>query len=74
MAHVEIAGFPRGWFAVAFSKDLAVGEPKKLRYFGRHLAAYRGEDGAVRVVDAFCPHMGAHLGAGGHVEIGRAHV
>ena len=35
---------------------------------GLNLVAYRAEtDGRVRVLDAFCPHMGAHLGHGGVV-------
>ena len=29
------------------------------------MVAFRGEDGRVGVLDAFCPHMGAHLGEGG---------
>jgi 3-ketosteroid 9alpha-monooxygenase subunit A len=28
---------------------------------------FRGEDGAARVLDAHCPHLGAHLGHGGKV-------
>jgi 3-ketosteroid 9alpha-monooxygenase subunit A len=52
---------------VCFSEELAVGETKPLRYFGRHLAAWRGEDGKARITDAHCPHMGAHLGVNGVV-------
>ena len=28
---------------------------------------FRGEDGGARVLDAYCPHLGAHLGVGGKV-------
>jgi len=35
---------------------------------GCELAAYRGQDGAVRIVDAYCPHLGAHLAYGGRVD------
>ena len=59
---------PDGWFAVAFSDELAAGGVKALRYFGRELAAWRGEDGTAHVFDAHCPHLGAHLGRGGRVE------
>jgi len=31
---------------------------------GKELAVYRGEDGQVVALDAYCPHMGAHLGEG----------
>lgn len=68
MAHDDVwAVFPRGWFAVGFSTEIPAGEPKALRYLGRHLVAFRGEDGAARVLDAHCPHMGAHLGVGGKI-------
>ena len=40
---------------------------KPLRYFGRDLVLYRGDSGAVHVFDAFCGHLGAHLGYGGRV-------
>ena len=40
---------------------------KSLQYFGERLVAFRGEDGAVHVLDAYCAHMGAHLAAGGRV-------
>ena len=62
-----VTGFPRGWFVVCFSSDLTVGKTRAMRYFGRDLAAWRGEDGAVRVTDAHCPHLGAHLAIGGKV-------
>jgi 3-ketosteroid 9alpha-monooxygenase subunit A len=64
----EIKGYPRGWFVVCFSDELAVGQTRAMRYFGRDLAAFRGEDGVVRVLDAHCPHLGAHLAIGGKVE------
>jgi 3-ketosteroid 9alpha-monooxygenase subunit A len=64
----ELVGFPRGWFVVAFSDEIAVGQAVKLKYFGQDLVAWRGEDGAVRVIEAWCAHMGAHLGAGGKVR------
>jgi phenylpropionate dioxygenase-like ring-hydroxylating dioxygenase large terminal subunit len=36
----------------------------KVELCGHHLAVYRGEDGRVRALDAYCPHMGTHLGIG----------
>jgi 3-ketosteroid 9alpha-monooxygenase subunit A len=59
--------YPRGWFVVAFSDDIAKGQVRSLQYFGEKLVAYRGEDGAVHVLDAYCAHMGADLGSGGRV-------
>jgi 3-ketosteroid 9alpha-monooxygenase subunit A len=68
MAHEGVSGYPKGWFAIGFSDEIPAAKAVPLRYFGRDLVAFRGEDGAVRVLDAFCPHLGAHLGHGGTVE------
>src|SRR4051794_40150381 len=63
-----IKGFPRGWFQVAWSAEVAAGEVHRMHYFGRELVAYRGETADLHVMDAHCPHVGAHLGFGGRVE------
>ncbi len=63
-----IPRYPTGWFQVAYADELAVGEAKPLRYFGRDLVMFRGESGTVGVLDAHCPHLGAHLGHGGKVK------
>lgn len=55
---------PFGWFQVLYSAELAPGDAMPIHYFGRELVAFRTEDGRAKVVDAFCPHMGAHLGYG----------
>jgi nitrite reductase/ring-hydroxylating ferredoxin subunit len=59
---------PDGWYGLCLSEALPVGCVMPLRYFGRELVAFRGEDGGARVFDAHCPHLGAHLGVGGRVE------
>jgi phenylpropionate dioxygenase-like ring-hydroxylating dioxygenase large terminal subunit len=59
---------PFGWFCIGYPEEFAVGEPKALYYFGRHLVGWRDTAGEVHVHDAFCPHLGAHLGHGGTVE------
>jgi len=59
---------PVGWFAVAESPDLAVGDTTAAYYFDSHLVLWRDEAGTAHVQDAFCPHLGAHLGHGGTVE------
>ena len=60
--------FPNGWFRVCDTDQLERGEVKAVHYFGRELVLFRGEDGAARVLDAYCVHLGAHLGVGGVVE------
>ena len=61
-------GFPFGWYAIEPSGFVAAGEVKPLRYFAKDLAIWRGEDGQVRVTDAWCKHLGAHMGHGGKVH------
>jgi len=39
-----------------------------LYYFGRHLVGWRDLEGTAHVHDAFCAHLGAHLGHGGSVD------
>jgi 3-ketosteroid 9alpha-monooxygenase subunit A len=67
MARYEFNGYPTGWFVIGFSEELAVGGVKALKYFDQALVLYRGEDGVARVRDGYCPHLGAHIGAGGKV-------
>jgi nitrite reductase/ring-hydroxylating ferredoxin subunit len=59
---------PNGWFAVAWSDELAPGAVKRVFYLGRELVAFRTASGRARVFDAYCPHLGAHLGVGGRCE------
>jgi nitrite reductase/ring-hydroxylating ferredoxin subunit len=64
--HTELP-IPDGWFAVAWSKDLVRGEVRRAHYFGRELVIFRTREGRVQVLDAYCPHLGAHLAEGGRV-------
>jgi nitrite reductase/ring-hydroxylating ferredoxin subunit len=59
---------PFGWFQVGYPDDLAPGGVKPLFYFDRDLVLWRDETGEYHLQDAFCPHLGAHLGHGGSVE------
>ena len=45
-----------------------------LRYFDQELVIFRTESGAVKVLDAYCPHMGAHLGYGSVIRRVEARV
>ena len=61
---------PNGWYQVAYADELKVGAVVPLRYFGGELVAWRDEAGMPHVFDAHCPHLGAHLAYGGHVDAG----
>jgi nitrite reductase/ring-hydroxylating ferredoxin subunit len=58
---------PNGWFSVGAGADLAPGDVRPVTYLGQDLVLFRSEDGTARVFDAYCPHLGAHLGIGGRV-------
>lgn len=55
--------FGRGWYAVANSREIGR-KPLSLRYFAHDFVLYRGESGRAVLLDAYCPHMGTHLGSG----------
>lgn len=57
---------PFGWYQVAYSHELAPGTARPIRYFGSDMVLFRTESGEAKVLDAYCPHLGAHLGYGIH--------
>ena len=57
--------YARGWHILLFSQELNVGDVKPLRYFDHDFVIYRGESGRAAVLDAHCPHLGAHLASDG---------
>jgi 3-ketosteroid 9alpha-monooxygenase subunit A len=60
--------FPFGWFHTAFTEDLQPGDVRAVIQHGRHYVLWRDEEGEPHLFDAFCAHLGAHLGYGGRVE------
>jgi phenylpropionate dioxygenase-like ring-hydroxylating dioxygenase large terminal subunit len=56
-----------GWYSVSRSQELLVGEVKAVQAFDRELVLYRTRSGKAVLQDAFCPHLGAHLGHEGRV-------
>ena len=58
---------PKGWFCVGLSRELKAGDVKPVKAFEHDLVLFRGDDGTVNLLGAYCPHMGAHLGHGGLV-------
>ena len=59
---------PYGWYCVAYSDELLVGDVKPVQYCGEQIVLYRTESGQVCASEAYCPHLGAHLGHGGIVK------
>ena len=59
---------PNGWFCITRSHELKKGEVKSLKFCEKEIVAFRTESGTLAVLDAFCPHLGAHLGKGGCIN------
>ena len=60
---------PFGWFAVGRVDELPAEPVSSHDLFGRQVVLWQ-DDGERHLVDATCPHLGAHLGVGGRVEDG----
>jgi phenylpropionate dioxygenase-like ring-hydroxylating dioxygenase large terminal subunit len=67
MDRCPLPPYPNGWFRAAFSDEVPGGALKSVTCWGRDLVVFRGRDGVARVLDAYCAHLGAHLGEGGKV-------
>jgi len=68
MAKPPLSMKPTGWFQVAWSADIKPGDVRRMKYFDREMIGWRTSSGEPVVMDAYCEHLGAHLGYGGHVE------
>jgi phenylpropionate dioxygenase-like ring-hydroxylating dioxygenase large terminal subunit len=53
-----------GWYWIFLSRELKAGAAKAHNFLGRELVLFRGENLKVVAMDAYCPHMGAHLAEG----------
>jgi 3-ketosteroid 9alpha-monooxygenase subunit A len=67
MAKPPLSMKPTGWFQVAWSEEIGIGDVHKMKYFDQEMVAWRAESGQLTVMNAYCEHLGAHLGYGGKV-------
>lgn len=67
MCAMALSMKPTGWFQVAWSAEVEPGKVVRRKYFDQELVVFRTLSGRVSVFDAFCEHLGAHLGYGGEV-------
>jgi nitrite reductase/ring-hydroxylating ferredoxin subunit len=68
MNHGKLHPYPNGWYGVSFSKELKKGEIKSFMFMGKEVVLFRTQSGTPALLDAYCPHLGAHLGKGGTIE------
>ena len=67
MAKPPLSMKPTGWFQVAWSDEIGMGDVHRMKYFDQEMVAWRAESGQLTVMNAYCEHLGAHLGYGGKV-------
>lgn len=68
MPNIVALPIPRSWYAVAFSDEVRPGGVLARTVAEREVVIFRTRAGVACVLDAYCPHLGAHLGIGGTVE------
>ncbi|WP_238420301.1 Rieske 2Fe-2S domain-containing protein [Gordonia sp. 'Campus'] len=56
--------FARGWHCLGLADSFRDGRPHPVDAFGTRLVVFEDGSGAIRVLDAYCRHMGADLGMG----------
>ncbi len=68
----ELPAFPEGWFLVASRETILRETLIEKTWMGREIIAWSDGNGHICVADAFCPHLGSHLGptVGGKVRDG----
>lgn len=56
--------YARGWHCLGAADDYRDGKLHTLNIFGTRLVAFSSSTGAISILDAYCPHMGADLSQG----------
>jgi len=59
--------FPSGWYCLGLSRELGPGQIANRRFMGEDIVVFRTKSGVPAVMEAYCPHLGAHLGKGGTI-------
>ncbi|OKH37829.1 Rieske (2Fe-2S) protein [[Phormidium ambiguum] IAM M-71] len=54
----------KGWYIACASQELTKKQAKSVEICSQKIVLFRGEDGKVRALDAYCPHLGTDLGIG----------
>jgi phenylpropionate dioxygenase-like ring-hydroxylating dioxygenase large terminal subunit len=54
----------KGWYFGCLSREVPIGKAKSIDLCHQRIVLFRGADGTVRALDAYCPHLGTDLGIG----------
>lgn len=66
-AGTKLHPYPTGWYVLGKCDDVKNGTLLTKQFTGKDVVLFRTQSGKLSVVDAYCPHMGAHFGHGGDV-------
>ena len=68
----QLPPFPEGWYFLTDRKTVAAEKLIERTWMGEEIVIWSDAEGVICVADAFCPHLGSHLGpkAGGKVRDG----
>ncbi|WP_277986190.1 Rieske 2Fe-2S domain-containing protein [Rhodococcus sp. Q1] len=58
------ARFARGWHCLGLSKDFKDGKPHSVEAFGTKLVVWADSNDEIKILDAYCRHMGGDLSRG----------
>ncbi|UFS97422.1 Rieske 2Fe-2S domain-containing protein [Nocardia huaxiensis] len=65
---IDVGGAPtryaRGWHCLGLSKDFRDGKPHSVKAFGTKLVVFADSSGDLKVLDAYCRHLGGDLSMG----------
>ncbi len=69
---LDLPPFPEGWYLVASREDIRRRKLIEKTWLGEQIVAWCDDEGRICVADAFCPHLGSHMGptVGGLVRDG----
>ncbi|MFD7076440.1 Rieske 2Fe-2S domain-containing protein [Nocardioides sp. NPDC059952] len=56
--------FARGWHCIGLERTFRDGKPHSITAFGKKLAVFADSSGSLKVLDAYCRHMGGDLSQG----------
>jgi nitrite reductase/ring-hydroxylating ferredoxin subunit len=68
VTHSVTLPIPNSWYAVAYTSALKPGALLSRKLAGQDIVVFRTASGQACVMDAYCPHLGAHMGIGGRIE------
>ncbi|MEO9222873.1 MAG: Rieske 2Fe-2S domain-containing protein, partial [Mycobacteriaceae bacterium] len=56
--------FARGWHCLGLAENFCDGKPHSIEAFGTKLVVFADRQGALKILDAYCRHMGGDLSQG----------